>query len=58
VVKKLKDRAFAAGVSREDVARGVELVGLDRTDHIQNVIDGLRARGEALRIRGVDVSRG
>ena len=58
VVKKLKDRAFAAGVSREDVARGVELLGLDRTDHIQNVIDGLRARGEALRIRGVDVSRG
>jgi predicted hydrolase (HD superfamily) len=58
VVKKLKDRAFAAGVSREDVARGVELLGLDRADHIQHVIDGLRAQGEVLKIRGVDVSRG
>ena len=58
VVKKLKDRAFAAGVSRDDVARGIELLGLDRVDHIQNVIDALRVQGEALRIRGVDVSRG
>jgi predicted hydrolase (HD superfamily) len=57
-VKKLKDRAFAAGVSRDDVARGIELLGLDRVDHIQNVIDALRVQGEALRIRGVDVSRG
>ena len=52
VVKKLKDRAFAAGVSREEVARGVELMGLERAEHIQNVIDGLRARGAELGIRG------
>jgi len=45
VVKKLKDRAFAAGVSREEVARGIELIGLERNVHIQNVIDGLRAPG-------------
>lgn len=57
VVKKLKDRAFAAGVNREDVTRGVELVGLERAEHIQNVIDGLRAEGESLRIRGMDVTR-
>ncbi|TVP45538.1 MAG: HD domain-containing protein [Gemmatimonadales bacterium] len=55
VVKKLKDRAFAAGVSRAEVNRGFELVGLERNAHIQNVIDGLRARGELLGIRGVDV---
>ncbi len=57
VAKKLKDRAFAAGVSRDDVARGVELIGLERSEHIQNVIDGLRARGAELGIRGEDVSR-
>ncbi len=57
VVKKLKDRAFAAGVSRDDVAHGIELIGLERSEHIQNVIDGLRAEGEALGIRGVDVAR-
>ena len=57
VRKKLKDKAFAAGVSREEVARGVELIGLDRNEHIQNVIDGLRARAEVLGIRGEDVGR-
>ncbi len=57
VRKKLKDRAFAAGVSRDDVARGFELVGLDPAEHIQNIIDGLRAEAESLRIRGVDIAR-
>jgi predicted hydrolase (HD superfamily) len=54
VVKKLKDKAFAAGVSREDVEEGFTLIGLERNEHIQNVIDALRAAGEALRLRAVD----
>jgi predicted hydrolase (HD superfamily) len=58
VVKKLKDRAFASGVSREDVNRGIELIGLERNEHIQNVIEGLRAEGERLGIRGVDLGGG
>ncbi len=57
VTKKLKDKAFAAGVSRDDVARGVELIGLERSVHIQNVIDGMRAVAEDLGIRGEDVAR-
>jgi putative nucleotidyltransferase with HDIG domain len=55
VVKKLKDRAFAAGVSREEVDRGFGLLGIERDAHIQNVIDALRAKGEELRVRGADV---
>ena len=55
VAKKLKDKAFAAGVSRDEVARGVELVGLERSEHIQNVIDGLRARAVELGLRGEDL---
>ena len=55
VTKKLKDKAFAAGVSREDVEKGVTLIGLERSQHIQNVIDGMRARAAELGIRGVDV---
>ena len=52
VKKKLKDRAFAANVSREDVARGIAelmpvLGGTDaaafETAHIQTCIDALRA---------------
>jgi putative nucleotidyltransferase with HDIG domain len=56
VVKKLKDKAFAAGVSREEVERGVELIGLERAQHIQNVIDGLRAAGAELGIRAEDLA--
>lgn len=57
VKKKLKDRAFAAGVNREEVQRGMELVGVEPTEHIQNVIDGLRARGAELGIRAEDLAR-
>ena len=57
VVKKLKDKAFAAGVSRDEVERGVELIGLERAQHIQNVIDGLRAAGAELGIRAQDLAR-
>lgn len=56
VVKKLKDKQFAAGVSREEVQHGMELLGLERSEHIQNVIDGLRPVAEQLGIRGEDVS--
>lgn len=56
VTKKLKDKQFAAGVSREEVQRGVELLGLERSEHIQNVIDGLRAVATELEIRGEDIS--
>jgi putative nucleotidyltransferase with HDIG domain len=57
VTKKLKDKAFAAGVDRQQVAAGVELIGLERAEHIQNVIDGMRSEAESLGIRGVDMQR-
>ena len=56
VTKKLRDKAFAAGVNRDDVARGVELMEMERAEHIQNVIDGMRAVGATLGIRGEDRS--
>ena len=54
VTKKLRDKAFAAGVDRDDVARGVELLGIDRAEHIQNVIDGMRTVADVLEIRAED----
>lgn len=57
VVKKLKDKAFAAGVDRDDVARGMELIGLERNEHIQNVIDGMRAVAKDLGVRAEDLQR-
>ena len=56
VTKKLKDRAFAAGVNRDDVARGVELLGIDRAEHIRNVIDGMKTVADVLEIRAQDRS--
>ena len=57
VTKKLKDKTFAAGVSRDEVAHGIELIGLERSEHIQNVIDGLREVAAELGIRGEDLAR-
>ncbi len=54
VTKKLKDKGFAAGVNRDDVARGVELLGLERSEHIQNVIDGMRNIADVLGVRAED----
>ena len=57
VVKKLKDKAFAAGVSREEVEHGVALIGLERAEHIRNVIDALRGVGAELGIRAQDLAK-
>lgn len=42
VLKKLKDKKFAAKVSREDVDMGVAELGVDKADHINFVIEALR----------------
>jgi putative nucleotidyltransferase with HDIG domain len=41
VKKKLKQPSFAAGVSRDDVYEGAELLGLSLDEHITNVIAAL-----------------
>ena len=42
VKKKLKDKAFARSVNREDIRQGVEELGVDIDEHIRFVIDALR----------------
>lgn len=39
VKKKIKDKSFAANVSREDIARGFELIGKNPEEHIQFLIE-------------------
>lgn len=51
VKKKMKDGAFAAGVDREEVRRGVELIGLDLDTHIANVINAMQQVSDQLGIR-------
>ena len=42
VKKKLKAKAFAAGVDRAEVTAGIELLGVDLGEHIQFIIDALK----------------
>jgi predicted hydrolase (HD superfamily) len=42
VRKKLKDKAFARGVSREDITRGAEELGVPLEDHVRFLIEALR----------------
>jgi predicted hydrolase (HD superfamily) len=52
VKKKLKDKAFARGVSREDVVRGAEELGVPLDEHIAFVLGALRPHGERLGLGG------
>jgi putative nucleotidyltransferase with HDIG domain len=52
VVKRMKDKAFARAVKREDLRAGAELLGLPLEEHIANVIAFMRERADALGLRG------
>ncbi len=52
VVKRMKDKAFARAVKREDLRGGAEILGLPLEEHIGNVIAALRERAEELGLRG------
>ncbi|HET7426924.1 MAG TPA: HDIG domain-containing protein [Gemmatimonadales bacterium] len=52
VKKKLKDKAFARGVSREDVVQGAAEIGVPLEDHIAFVLAALRPHERALGLGG------
>jgi putative nucleotidyltransferase with HDIG domain len=52
VRKRMKDKAFARGVKREDVIAGAELLGLPLDEHITNVIGFMREKADELGLRG------
>lgn len=52
VKKKMKDKAFAAGVSREDVVKGAEELGIPLDEHIGNVIEAMQGIADELGLRG------
>ena len=52
VVKRMKDKAFARGVKREDLHEGAALLGLPLEEHIGNVIGFMRERADELGLRG------
>ncbi len=52
VKRKLKDKAFARGVNRDDVRRGAEELGVPLEAHIVFCIEAMKAVADALGLRG------
>jgi putative nucleotidyltransferase with HDIG domain len=48
VKKKLKDKAFAASVSRDDIRRGAEELGIPLEEHIDFVLDAMKKIADQL----------
>jgi len=52
VIKRMKDKAFARAVSRDDLRNGAEELGLPLDAHVANVIAFMREEADALGLRG------
>ena len=56
VRKKMKDKAFARGVNREDVVAGAADLGVELDEHIEFVIGAMRGSAEALGLGGTQAT--
>jgi putative nucleotidyltransferase with HDIG domain len=56
VRKKMKDKGFARGVSREDVLQGASELGVDLDGHIQFVIEAMRPVNRSIGLQGSPVA--
>lgn len=52
VKKKWKDKAFAAGANREEIARGAEEIGMDLWTHVDQVIQAMRSIAAEIGLEG------
>jgi predicted hydrolase (HD superfamily) len=51
VKKKLKDKAFAKSVNREEILQGAEELGIPLEEHIRFVIEAMKADAERLGLK-------
>jgi predicted hydrolase (HD superfamily) len=52
VLKKMKDKAFARAVKREDITAGAALLGLSVEEHVGNCVAAMQARAAELGLAG------
>ena len=50
--KKFKDKAFAAGVNREVIKKGCEMLSMDMDDVMREAIEGMKERADEIGPRG------
>ena len=56
VRKKMKDKGFARGVSREDVVEGALALGVDLDAHIQFVVEAMQGAADSLGLAGISTA--
>jgi putative nucleotidyltransferase with HDIG domain len=54
VIKKLKDKAFARSVNRNDVFNGASELGVDLAEHIAFVVDSLKPVAQEIGLAGIN----
>jgi len=52
VLKRMKEKAFARAVSRDDLRKGAEEIGLPLEEHVANVVRFMREHADELGLRG------
>jgi len=56
VRKKMKDKAFARAVLREDITGGAELLGFSVDEHVGNCLRAMQARAGELGLEGISAA--
>jgi predicted hydrolase (HD superfamily) len=57
VRKKMKDKAFARSVSREDITSGAQDLGVELMDHITFCIEAMKGRAKELGLAGATAAQ-
>lgn len=57
VTKKMKDKAFAAAIHRDELRQGAEEFGVDFTEHVGVIIDAMSANAEQLGLAGIPMNQ-
>ena len=52
VKKKFKDKSFAAGVNRETIRSGCEMLGMELDDVIRETIEGMKEKAAEIGLKG------